>query len=467
MQEPEAAAAELERCIKELGFRGLEILTNVQGENLHSARFAPLYRKMQELDVAAFVHPQNVLGQDRLGQFFMNNIIGNPSDTAVAAGCLIFGGVLEEMPDLRFVLAHGGGTCPLLRGRWEHAWRQHLILETQIPRPPSEYFSKLYFDTLTHSTPRAELPRRDGWGGAPDARQRLPVRHGRLHAARERTGRPAPHRRPARGDLLRERHPRLRPRLVGAMPERVALVTGATSGIGLAIARALGRDGARVIVHGRRDDGRRIADEVGGVFIAADLSRPEDVDRLAQESLAVAGRVDVLVNNAGYQHIDAVEDFPDDVWAAMQQAMLTAPFQLTKALLPGMKAAGWGRIVNISSTQGLAASPYKSAYAAAKHGLIGLTKAVALEAGPFGVTVNAICPAYVRTPLVEAQIADQSRTLGLPESEVVQRVMLEPAAVKRLIEPEEVAELALYLASDGAGAVTGGAFTIDGGWTAR
>ena len=251
------------------------------------------------------------------------------------------------------------------------------------------------------------------------------------------------------------------------MPERVALVTGATSGIGLAIARALGRDGARVIVHGRRDDGRRIADETGGVFIAADLSRPEDVDRLAQESLAVAGRVDVLVNNAGYQHIDAVEDFPDDVWAAMQQAMLTAPFQLTKALLPGMKAAGWGRIVNISSTQGLAASPYKSAYAAAKHGLIGLTKAVALEAGPFGVTVNAICPAYVRTPLVEAQIADQSRTLGLPESEVVQRVMLEPAAVKRLIEPEEVAELALYLASDRAGAVTGGAFTIDGGWTAR
>ena len=251
------------------------------------------------------------------------------------------------------------------------------------------------------------------------------------------------------------------------MIARVALVTGATSGIGLAIARALGRDGARVIVHGRRDDGRRIADEVGGVFIAADLSRPEDVDRLAQESLAVAGRVDVLVNNAGYQHIDAVEDFPDDVWAAMQQAMLTAPFQLTKALLPGMKAAGWGRIINISSTQGLTASPYKSAYAAAKHGLIGLTKAVALEAGPFGVTVNAICPAYVRTPLVEAQIADQSRTLGLPESEVAQRVMLEPAAIKRLIEPDEVAELALYLASDRAGAVTGGAFTIDGGWTAR
>ena len=153
MQEPEAAAVELERCVKELGFRGAEILTNVKGENLHEPRFAPLYRKMEELDVAAFVHPQNVLGADRLGQFFMNNIIGNPSDTAVAAGCLIFGGVLDEMPGLRFVLAHGGGTCPLLRGRWEHAWRQHLILDTPITRPPSEYFSKLYFDTLTHSTP--------------------------------------------------------------------------------------------------------------------------------------------------------------------------------------------------------------------------------------------------------------------------------------------------------------------------
>ena len=153
MQEPEAATAELERCVRELGFRGLEILTNVHGENLHAPRFAPLYRKMQELDVAAFVHPQNVLGADRLGQFFMGNIIGNPSDTAVAAGCLIFGGVLEEMPGLRFVLAHGGGTCPLLRGRWEHAWRQHLVEDTVIKRPPSEYFKKLYFDTLTHSAP--------------------------------------------------------------------------------------------------------------------------------------------------------------------------------------------------------------------------------------------------------------------------------------------------------------------------
>ncbi len=251
------------------------------------------------------------------------------------------------------------------------------------------------------------------------------------------------------------------------MRGRAALVTGATSGIGLAIARALAQAGARVIVHGRRPQGQRIADAIGGFYIEADLSRPEDVARLAEESRAACGQVDVLVNNAGYQHIDPIEDFPDSVWADMQQVMLAAPFQLAKAVLPGMKAAGRGRIVDIASTQGLTASPYKSAYVAAKHGLIGLTKTIALEAGPFGVTANAICPAYVRTPLVEAQIADQARALGLPESEVVNRVMLAPAAVKRLINPEEVAALALYLASDRAGAVTGAAIAIDGGWTAR
>ena len=147
--------------------------------------------------------------------------------------------------------------------------------------------------------------------------------------------------------------------------------------------------------------------------------------------------------------------------------MLTAPFQLAKLVLPGMKTANWGRIVNISSTQGLVASPFKSAYAAAKHGLIGLTKALALEVGALGITANAICPAYVRTPLIEGQIAAQATTLGIPESEVVARVMLSPAAVKRLIEPEEVAALALYLASDSASAITGSAFPLDGGWTAR
>ena len=153
MQEPEEAARELERCVKELGLHGVELLTNVHGENLHQARFAPVYRKMVELDVAAFVHPQNVLGRDRLSEFFMVNIVGNPTDTAVAAGCLVFGGVLAEMPSLRFVLAHGGGTCPLLRGRWEHAWEEGLIEDAVITRPPSEYIRLLYFDSLTHSVP--------------------------------------------------------------------------------------------------------------------------------------------------------------------------------------------------------------------------------------------------------------------------------------------------------------------------
>lgn len=153
MQDPEEAARELERCVKDLGFRGCEILTNVHSENLHERKFAPLYAKMVELDVPAFVHPANVLGADRLRPFFLNNLIGNPTDTAVAAGCLIFGGVLAELPSLKFVLAHGGGTCPLLRGRWEHAWKLHLVEDAVITRPPSEYFRKLYFDTLTHSVP--------------------------------------------------------------------------------------------------------------------------------------------------------------------------------------------------------------------------------------------------------------------------------------------------------------------------
>jgi aminocarboxymuconate-semialdehyde decarboxylase len=154
MQEPEAAAAELERCIRELGFVGAEILTNVRGENLDQPRFAPVYRKMQELDVPVFVHPANVLAaRDRLASHFLGNLIGNPTDTAVAAASLIFGGVLKEMPSLKFVLAHGGGTCPLLRGRWEHGWRMKLVESALIDRPPSEYFRLLYFDSLTHSVP--------------------------------------------------------------------------------------------------------------------------------------------------------------------------------------------------------------------------------------------------------------------------------------------------------------------------
>ncbi len=251
------------------------------------------------------------------------------------------------------------------------------------------------------------------------------------------------------------------------LKDKVALVTGAGSGIGRAIAEALAREGAFVIVHDLKPEARAVAEAVGGAFVRADLGEMDAVRRLAEEALEVRGRVDVLVNNAGFQHVAPVEDFPEEVWARMLQVMLTAPFQLTKYLLPGMKARGWGRILNIASVHGLVASPYKAAYIAAKHGLVGFTKTVAHEVGRYGITVNAICPAYVRTPLVEGQIAEQARIHGIGAEEVVERVMLEFAAIKRLIEPEEVAELAVFLASERGRSITGSALTLDVGWTAR
>ena len=252
-----------------------------------------------------------------------------------------------------------------------------------------------------------------------------------------------------------------------ALVGKTALVTGAGSGIGKAIAERLAEDGARVIVNDRSGAASEVAEAVGGPFLQADLSDMEETRGLARRALEVCGVVDVLVNNAGIQHVAPVEEFPDEQWARLMQIMLVAPFQLTKRLLPGMKERGWGRIVNISSIHGLIASPNKSAYTAAKHGLIGFTKAVALEAGPDGVTVNAICPAFVRTPLVEEQLPDLARIAGVDTGEVIEKVVLEQAAVKRLIEPREVAELARFLASEGAGAITGSAYAIDLGWTAR
>jgi len=248
---------------------------------------------------------------------------------------------------------------------------------------------------------------------------------------------------------------------------KVALVTGAGSGIGKAIAERFAREGATVIVNDFAEAGREVANAIGGVFLRADLSDRNSVRELAREAESVRGRVDVLVNNAGFQHVSPVEDFPEDVWVKMIQVMLVAPFQLTKYLVPGMKKRGWGRIVNISSLHGVVASPFKTAYISAKHGLLGLTKTVALEVAAHGITVNAICPAYVRTPLVEKQIEAQAKTHGIGPDEVVQRIMLEPAAIKRLIEPEEVAEFALFLASDRAGSMTGAAHLMDLGWTAR
>ena len=249
--------------------------------------------------------------------------------------------------------------------------------------------------------------------------------------------------------------------------DKVALITGAGSGIGEAMARAFADGGARVIVNDVRGAGRGVADEVGGVFLKADLADVEQTRQLCRNAVAAEGRVDILVNNAGFQSMSPIDEFPDETWAEMVRVMLVAPFQTTKYLLPGMKERGWGRIINVSSIHGLVASPFKSAYVAAKHGLVGLTKAVALEVGPYGVTVNAICPGFVRTPLVEGQIADQARLNDMSEADVVEKIMLEPAPIKRLIEPAEIAGLASFLASDDARSITGASYAIDAGWTAR
>jgi 3-hydroxybutyrate dehydrogenase len=252
------------------------------------------------------------------------------------------------------------------------------------------------------------------------------------------------------------------------MSTRVAIVTGAASGIGRATAEVLARQGSQIVVADLNPElGQAAAAAVDGHFVVADLAQRADCRRLVDETLSRYGRVDILVNNAGFQHIDPIEEFPEDTWNTMLAVMLTAPFLLTRYVWPAMKAQGWGRIVNISSVLGLVAAPFKAGYVTAKHGLIGLTRTAALEGGKYGITANALCPAYVRTPLLEGQIADQARTRGIAPEEVVEKVMLEPTAIKRLIEPAEVAALVAYLCSDAAAVVTGAAWTIDLGWTSQ
>ena len=252
------------------------------------------------------------------------------------------------------------------------------------------------------------------------------------------------------------------------MSRKVAIVTGAASGIGLACAERLAADGMTVVLADINEQaGREQAKRLSGDFVASDLSRREDCRRLVAEALQRHGAVHVLVNNAGYQHVSPIEDFPEDQWDRMLSLMLTAPFLLTRYCWPGMKKQKWGRVVNIASIHALIASPFKVAYIAAKHGLVGLTKTAALEGGEHGITVNAICPAYVRTPLVDNQIADQAKANHMSPEDVIGKIMLAPAAIKRLIEPAEVAGLVAYLCSDAAGTITGSAMTMDLGWTAR
>jgi 3-hydroxybutyrate dehydrogenase len=249
---------------------------------------------------------------------------------------------------------------------------------------------------------------------------------------------------------------------------KVAIVTGAASGIGLACAERLAADGMQVVLADVNDKaGSEHARRLGGTFVAADLASRTGCRKLVDAALKSYGTVHVLVNNAGYQHVAPIEDFPEDQWERMIAVMLTAPFLLTRYCWPAMKKQEWGRVVNIGSIHALIASPFKAGYISAKHGLIGLTRTAALEGGEHGITVNAICPAYVRTPLVDNQIADQAKANQMSPEEVIEKIMLAPAAVKRLIEPREVADFVAYLCSEPAGTITGAALAMDLGWTAR
>jgi len=273
--------------------------------------------------------------------------------------------------------------------------------------------------------------------------------------------------------------PNPNPTPIRRLAGRAALVTGSTSGIGLAIAEALAAEGAAVVLNGsgssdeKRAEGERLAAGIAATngvtarFVAADLSTAGEAARLVADTIAALGRIDILVNNAGVQHVAPVDAFPDDKWDQILALNLSAAFRATRAALPGMKQRGWGRIINVASAHALVASPMKSAYVSAKHALAGFTKTVALEVAEQGITVNAVCPGYVLTPLVERQIPDTARARGMTEAEVVRNVLLAAQPTKRFIAADEVAAAALFLCSEGARSITGIALPIDGGWTAQ
>lgn len=255
---------------------------------------------------------------------------------------------------------------------------------------------------------------------------------------------------------------------------QVAVITGSTSGIGLGIARALAEAGADLVINGfgRAEDIAATVAELAelGVEVEhdpANLLHPESATELVAATIERRGRIDILVNNAGMQHVSPVEDFPVDRWDAIQALNLTAAFHTIRAAVPAMRAAGSGRILNVASAHGLVASPYKSAYVAAKHGMLGLTKTVALETARDGITCNAICPGYVWTPLVERQIDDTARARGIDRARVIEDVLLAAQPSKRFATIEEIGALALFLAGPMARSITGAAIPVDGGWTAQ
>lgn len=247
---------------------------------------------------------------------------------------------------------------------------------------------------------------------------------------------------------------------------KLALVTGAASGIGLAVSQILAQEGAKVLMVDVNEALlKEEAEKINAHYIVSDLSKREGC-KSAVDFADTLGGVDILVNVAGIQTVSPIEEFPEDKWDFMINLMLTAPFLLTRYSWKSMKSKGWGRIINLNSIHGLVASDFKSAYVSAKHGLSGFTKVAALEGGEYGITVNSICPAYVRTPLVDKQIADQATHHGISTDEVVSKIMLQKAAVKRLIEPEEIGEFVKFLCSDAAASISGACLSVDGGWTA-
>jgi 3-hydroxybutyrate dehydrogenase len=260
-----------------------------------------------------------------------------------------------------------------------------------------------------------------------------------------------------------------------ALKGRTAIVTGSTSGIGLGIARALAGAGANIVINGFGAEAEvealraGLAEEYGVkvLFSNADMSRPDAIATMVAKTVKTLGPVDILVNNAGIQFVSPLEDFPPEKWDAILAINLSAAFHAARAVIAGMKERKWGRIVNIASAHGLVASPFKSAYVAAKHGVVGLTKVIAIEGAEAGVTCNAVCPGYVWTPLVEKQIEDQAKAHGISRQNVIRDVLLAQQPNKRFATVEELGALTVFLASDAAASITGVALPVDGGWTAH
>lgn len=255
---------------------------------------------------------------------------------------------------------------------------------------------------------------------------------------------------------------------------KTVLITGSTSGIGLGIAKEFAKTKQyNIVFNGLESNGKEIAESIGKeyniktLFHGANLMYPNEIYDLAQTALKEFGKVDVLINNAGIQHVSPLEDFPDEKWQAIISINLSSAFYLTKAVWKKMKEQKFGRIINIASAHGLVASEFKSAYVASKHGIIGFTKTIALEGAPFNITANAICPGYVKTPLVEKQIDDQAKAHGISKEEVISKVMLYKQAVKEFVSTELLGQLALFLASESASTITGTAIPVDGGWNAQ